>query len=247
MMDGDTAVETNGVGATSSTDAYVAGPYTMEVQPRSPDRVFLARAFSHFCALHSGLADREIERAFDLADDPSTVPYVRMASRLLGDLLATGSIRSFARPFGGGEALALPSSAWEIDDVRARFASSAIDPLRPFVGDASPTHWIFFDLADWNDVVEASLADVRAAMPVTSVRAVKRVAVAEAAMPSPPPVAAPGDRLLRLPEVARRTGLSKSTIYRRIGGGCFPASVPMAGNIALWRESDVSNWIANPI
>lgn len=246
-MDGDTAIETSGVGATSSTDAYVAGPYTMEVQPRSPNRVFLARAFSHFCALHRGLPDLEIERAFDLAEDASTVSYVQMTSGLLGDLLATGSIRSFARPFGGGEAVALPSSAWEIDDVRVRFALSAIDPFSPFDGDAAPTHWIFFDLNDWNDVVDASLADVRAAMPVTSVRAVKTIAVIEAAMSSAPPAAAPGDRLLRLPEVERRTGLSKSTIYRRIGSKRFPPSVPMTGNIALWRESDVADWIADPV
>lgn len=245
MMDAEDEIEAENSLATPSV--AVAGPYTMEVQPRSPDRVFLARAFSLFCTIHRGLPDDEIERAFREADEASTVSYVRMASGLIGDLLATGSIRSFARPFGGGEALGLPSSAWEIDDVRARFASCAIDPSRPFDDEAAPTHWIFLDLGDWNDVVEASVADEPHAVAVPSARVGKPVAAIGTVVDRPASDPVSSDRLLRLPEVERRTGLSKSTIYRRIGGGRFPASVPMTGNIALWRESDVVRWIADPI
>jgi prophage regulatory protein len=169
-----------------------------------------------------------------------------MASGLIGDLLATGSIRSFARPFGGGEAVVLPSSAWEIDDVRERFASCAMDPSRPFEAGAVGTHWIFLDLDDWNDIVEASVAEVDPSVRVRSARVSKPIVAVETALGVCPPPATIKDRLLRLPEVERRTGLSKSTIYRRIGGGRFPASVPLEGNIALWRESDVADWIADP-
>ncbi|RYY17556.1 MAG: hypothetical protein EON55_01900, partial [Alphaproteobacteria bacterium] len=77
-----------GISRAGEWSSSVTSPYTMEVRPRSPDRVFLARAFAPFCTLHRGLPDDEIERAFSVADEPSTVSFVRMATELLGDLLA---------------------------------------------------------------------------------------------------------------------------------------------------------------
>ncbi|NJR80263.1 AlpA family phage regulatory protein [Sphingomonas sp. 36D10-4-7] len=50
-----------------------------------------------------------------------------------------------------------------------------------------------------------------------------------------------------MPEIVRRTGMSASTVYRRIGEGRFPKQIPMErGNIASWWESEVAEWIANP-
>ena len=53
-----------------------------------------------------------------------------------------------------------------------------------------------------------------------------------------------GDRLLRLPEVVRMTGLSKNTIYRYMDAGIFPHSVRLGPNAVGWRESEVQQWIA---
>ncbi|HEY4583241.1 MAG TPA: AlpA family transcriptional regulator [Lysobacter sp.] len=51
--------------------------------------------------------------------------------------------------------------------------------------------------------------------------------------------------LLRLPEVCRRTGLSRSEIYRRIGSsGAFPAPIKLGERASAWPEHEVSAWIA---
>lgn len=47
---------------------------------------------------------------------------------------------------------------------------------------------------------------------------------------------------LRLPEVKRRTGLSRSSIYLRIKTGEFPAPVKLGGRAVGWVEEEISNW-----
>jgi prophage regulatory protein len=55
-------------------------------------------------------------------------------------------------------------------------------------------------------------------------------------------------RLLRLPEVQRLTGLSRSSIYERMGDGTFPQSVPLgSGSAVAWIESELRSWIAERI
>ena len=56
---------------------------------------------------------------------------------------------------------------------------------------------------------------------------------------------APNDRLLRLPEVKAKTGLSRTTIYRRVTERTFPRPVSLGGNAIAWRESAINQWIAN--
>jgi prophage regulatory protein len=55
------------------------------------------------------------------------------------------------------------------------------------------------------------------------------------------------DNLLRLAEVKARTGLSRTTIYRRIAAGAFPASVPISAGLVAWYQSDVDAWVADPL
>ena len=50
-------------------------------------------------------------------------------------------------------------------------------------------------------------------------------------------------RLLRLPDVRQRVGLSTSEIYRRMAGGTFPASVPIGNRICAWYEREIDAWI----
>ncbi|MGJ7524925.1 helix-turn-helix transcriptional regulator [Variovorax sp. GB1P17] len=53
------------------------------------------------------------------------------------------------------------------------------------------------------------------------------------------------DRLLRLPEVERLTGLRRSTIYEQMRKGIFPRSVKAGQRTAAWPESAVQSWIAD--
>ena len=56
------------------------------------------------------------------------------------------------------------------------------------------------------------------------------------------------DRILRTPEVVRATGLSNTTIWRRVRSGEFPAPVKL-GSLATrsigWRQSVIDDWITN--
>lgn len=51
------------------------------------------------------------------------------------------------------------------------------------------------------------------------------------------------DRILRRPEVERRTGLSRSTIYLYVQRGDFPRPVKLGPKAAGWRESQIDQWI----
>ena len=51
-------------------------------------------------------------------------------------------------------------------------------------------------------------------------------------------------RILRLPEVSRATGLSRSTIFRLVQAGSFPSSVRLTARTIGWRIDEVEAWIA---
>ncbi|CAA0129071.1 prophage regulatory protein [Chelatococcus caeni] len=55
------------------------------------------------------------------------------------------------------------------------------------------------------------------------------------------------DRIVRLKTVLARTGLSRSTIYRKIAEGTFPPQIKISVNGAGWKESDINRWVANPV
>jgi prophage regulatory protein len=55
------------------------------------------------------------------------------------------------------------------------------------------------------------------------------------------------DRIIRLRTVLARTELSRSTIYRKIAEGTFPAQLRISTNGTGWHESDIDRWIANPV
>lgn len=49
---------------------------------------------------------------------------------------------------------------------------------------------------------------------------------------------------LRLSDVTRRVGLSKSYIYAAIQAGKFPAPVKIGGKASRWRESAIVQWMS---
>jgi prophage regulatory protein len=55
-------------------------------------------------------------------------------------------------------------------------------------------------------------------------------------------IAAMAPRLLRLGQVKSRTGLSRSTIYRRMRNGTFPMPCKSGPNITLWSAAEISIW-----
>ena len=54
------------------------------------------------------------------------------------------------------------------------------------------------------------------------------------------------DNILRLPEVMRRTGLKRSSLYAKIAKGSFPSQILLSINMVGWRESAIDAWVANP-
>jgi len=54
-------------------------------------------------------------------------------------------------------------------------------------------------------------------------------------------------KILRRPEVQQITGLSRSSIYRRLSAGQFPKPFPLGGRCVGWLETDILQWIDNCI
>ena len=52
------------------------------------------------------------------------------------------------------------------------------------------------------------------------------------------------DQLLRRPEVERRIGLARSSIYRMMEAGEFPRPIRIGRRAVTWRASDLDRWQA---
>ncbi|MFT0532762.1 helix-turn-helix transcriptional regulator [Castellaniella hirudinis] len=50
----------------------------------------------------------------------------------------------------------------------------------------------------------------------------------------------------RMRDVLRMTALSRSSLYRRIAAGTFPAPVSLGGAAKGWRRGDLEQWEQNP-
>lgn len=56
-------------------------------------------------------------------------------------------------------------------------------------------------------------------------------------------VAAPADRLLRLPDVMSIVGWGKTMIYRKVRAGEFPQPYKPGGTSSRWSEQEVRAWL----
>lgn len=54
------------------------------------------------------------------------------------------------------------------------------------------------------------------------------------------------ERIIRLKTVLNRTGLSRSTVYRKIAEGTFPPQLRISANGAGWSETEINRWVSNP-
>lgn len=50
-------------------------------------------------------------------------------------------------------------------------------------------------------------------------------------------------QLLREPEVAKLTGLSRSQRYRLVADGLFPAPVRIGKRVSAWKASAIRQWL----
>lgn len=55
------------------------------------------------------------------------------------------------------------------------------------------------------------------------------------------------ERIIRIKTVLERTGLTRSTLYRKVQAGSFPKQVAISTRCAGWRESAVNEWLRNPM
>ena len=53
--------------------------------------------------------------------------------------------------------------------------------------------------------------------------------------------------ILRLPEVKKSTGLSRSSIYLRISEGTFPKPISLGGRAVGWLEAEIQDWLQRRI
>jgi prophage regulatory protein len=53
------------------------------------------------------------------------------------------------------------------------------------------------------------------------------------------------ERHLRLPAVIEATGLSRSTIYEKMGNGSFPPPVKLSARAIAWPEGRIADWLAS--
>ncbi len=54
-------------------------------------------------------------------------------------------------------------------------------------------------------------------------------------------------KILRLPSVIDKSGLSSSTIYLQIKKGNFPKSISLGDRAVGWLEKDVDDWLEQKI
>lgn len=50
-------------------------------------------------------------------------------------------------------------------------------------------------------------------------------------------------RVIRLPEVIKKTGLGRTTLYRMSTAGVFPEAVSLGGKAMGWIEAEIDKWI----
>lgn len=53
--------------------------------------------------------------------------------------------------------------------------------------------------------------------------------------------------ILRLPDVKKRTGLSRSAIYLLVKKGAFPAPVKLGARTVGWLDGEVTDWLEERI
>lgn len=54
-------------------------------------------------------------------------------------------------------------------------------------------------------------------------------------------------RIIKRPEVESITGLSRSTIYVKMGAGTFPKPIKLSERSVGWLEHEIQEWVKNRV
>ncbi len=60
------------------------------------------------------------------------------------------------------------------------------------------------------------------------------------------PISETPGRILRMPGVLARTGLSRSTLYRKLAAGTFPKQIRISERCIGWSDTAVGAWLRDP-
>lgn len=55
------------------------------------------------------------------------------------------------------------------------------------------------------------------------------------------------NKIIRLPEVKSKTGLSRSTIYLHMTKGTFPQNISLSERAVGWLDADIERWLGERI
>ena len=55
------------------------------------------------------------------------------------------------------------------------------------------------------------------------------------------------DRLIAMPEVVERAGISRGTIYTLMGQNRFPRPLHLSKRVTRWLASDIESWLQERI
>jgi len=50
-------------------------------------------------------------------------------------------------------------------------------------------------------------------------------------------------RFIRIPDVIKKTGLAKSTIWLWVKEGRFPKPIKLSPRVTVWEEADINKWM----
>ncbi|MHB1799972.1 MAG: helix-turn-helix transcriptional regulator [Vulcanimicrobiaceae bacterium] len=57
----------------------------------------------------------------------------------------------------------------------------------------------------------------------------------------------PPQRLLRLPDVTKATGLARSSVHDAIRAGTFPKPVQLGSRTVAWSSTEIEKWVSAKI
>ena len=50
-------------------------------------------------------------------------------------------------------------------------------------------------------------------------------------------------KILRMPDVLDKVGVSRTTIWRQVKAGTFPSPIRLSARSVGWRENEVDEWL----
>lgn len=55
------------------------------------------------------------------------------------------------------------------------------------------------------------------------------------------------EKMLRVQDVLKKTGIKRSTIYAMVAAGRFPKPIQLSERMGVWPEDVIDNWLAERI